>query len=1061
MKNTTYISASAGSGKTNRLVNEMAGQIQKGIVRNGEVVVVRGDQVIATTFTKKAAAELQERTRKILEDKGMFDEASRLANAAIGTIHSVAFQMLSRFWYLAGVSADVRIMPEEDVRFYVNQSLASCVTEEDIAFFDKYRKFFDLKKPKDGSYQKEPDTKFWLEDLKAIVNTIHNFRVGDVESGEKESIRLVEEFYKNPYLNQKTDFESLRKTLMGLCHNLATGNRYALTAADKVRTLIDPELSDSSFASTYNLISEVLSVVFDKKSGQYQPKKFAEKVAFDELSELLRIQRAMACSPEVALLQKEYIHRIFALAEKWKNEYAAFKESRCLLDFNDLERKFYELLEIEDVEEEIRSNFKTLFVDEFQDCSPLQIRIFEKLGSMMESVTYVGDKKQSIYGFRGTDLSVVESVTNEFPEQMDVVDENGNMITTLKESWRSTKTLVDFTNQIFERAFEGEIAPELVRLEKADGGNGDADEKPEHWRFDVGNNDLFYKELALKVNSLIKERGLKAKDVAILFRKNDDCVEMASLLRGLGLPVNTQEDSKSKKDSSRSYSFMNALVSLLVNEKDAYSKAVVLMGSEPGHHIGDVLSDRIEDLRLSTQDGQARNRWDEEQVIKRLLALCEPIRRQSVAAAIDSLVTEFGVKEILSGIENPVSASLFVDGYLAAAKTYEEHCRLNGEGASLSGFLTYVSNYEVNGLSDENGVFVGTYHKSKGLQWHTVVCCSLDMDPNKIDVKQDIIGVGRFKDADGKIGVYVLPKTGFAQDVLAPDLKASVLANSVRQEKLAEAKRLMYVGLTRARTHLITAAKQDKVAWLDALTGSASQARPFPFLADDVMTVHTFEPTAENIDPSVPKASFKVLSTPAVRTLYKEKFVEPSAVENEELVANAQVRIVKRVSDRINVKSEGDFADYGTYFHQVLFGWRLGEDNTALIKSLARDFHLSDPLNEPDKISATVESFYSFMKNTYGDPMSLHRELPFREVRDGQVISGSMDLVYETKDGVVLVDYKTCPRPIEELTDRTSDFYAGKYAPQLDCYRHALETSGKTVVDTILFYPTSGVLVKI
>lgn len=135
MKNTTYISASAGSGKTNRLVNEMAGQIQKGIVRNGEVVVVRGDQVIATTFTKKAAAELQERTRKILEDKGMFDEASRLANAAIGTIHSVAFQMLSRFWYLAGVSADVRIMPEEDVRFYVNQSLASCVTEEDIAFF--------------------------------------------------------------------------------------------------------------------------------------------------------------------------------------------------------------------------------------------------------------------------------------------------------------------------------------------------------------------------------------------------------------------------------------------------------------------------------------------------------------------------------------------------------------------------------------------------------------------------------------------------------------------------------------------------------------------------------------------------------------------------------------------------------------------------------------------------------------------------------------------------------------------------------------------------------------
>lgn len=1053
MRNTTYISASAGSGKTNRLVNEMAGQIQKGIVRNGEVVEVRGDQVIATTFTKKAAAELQERTRKILEDKGMFDEASRLANAAIGTIHSVAFQMLSRFWYLAGVSADVRIMPEEDVRFYVNQSLASCVTEEDIAFFDKYRKFFDLKKTKDGNYLKVPDTEFWLDDLKAIVNTIHNFRVGDVESGEKESVRLVEEFYKNPYPNQDATSEYAKGVMERLEVGVRKCRRLA-KAADDLAGMVAKAFSENVEEAKLRLL---LANIIKRLSGS----KSLDGSAVDDLAELLRIQRVLACSPDVLRLQKEYIHRIFALAEKWKNEYAAFKESRCLLDFNDLERKFYDLLQIKDVEEEIRSNFKSLFVDEFQDCSPLQIRIFEKLGSMMESVTYVGDKKQSIYGFRGTDLSVVESVTNEFPEQLDVVDENGNMITTLKKSWRSTKTLVNFTNQIFERAFEGEIAPELVRLEKADGGNGDADEKPEHWWFDVGNNDLFYKELALKVNSLIKERGLKAKDVAILFRNNYDCVKMASLLRGLGLPVNTQEDSKSKKENSRSYSFMNALVSLLVNEKDAYSKAVVLLGSEPGHHIGDVLSDRIEDLRLPTQDGQARNRWDEEQVIKRLLALCEPIRRQSVAAAIDSLVTEFGVKEILSGIENPVSASLFVDGYLAAAKTYEDRCRLNGEGASLSGFLTYVSNYNVNGLPDENGVFVGTYHKSKGLQWHTVVCCSLDMDPNKIDVKQDIIGVGRFKDADGKIGVYVLPKTGFAQDVLAPDLKASVLANSVRQEKLAEAKRLMYVGLTRARTHLITAAKQDKVAWLDALTGSASQARPFQFLSDDVMTVQPFKPAAENIDPSVPKASFKVLSTPAVRTLYKEKFVEPSAVVNEGLVANAKVRIVKRVSDRINVKSEGDFADYGTYFHQVLFGWRLGEDNTALIKSLARDFHLSDPLNEPDKISATVESFYSFMKNAYGDPMSLHRELPFREERDGQVISGSMDLVYETKDGVVLVDYKTCPRPIEELTDRTSDFYACKYAPQLDCYRHALETSGKTVVDTILFYPTSGVLVII
>ena len=1049
MKNTKYISASAGSGKTYSIVNEMAGQIQNGIVRNGKVIRVRGDQIIATTFTKKAAAELQERARALLEERGLFNEASMLNNAAIGTIHSVAFQVLSRFWYLAGVSADVRIMPEEDVRFYVNQSLASCVTEDDLAFFDRYRKFFDLTTNKEGNYQKVPDTKFWLDDLKSIVDTMHVFRIADEKLCEEESIRLVEAFYRNPYPDQDATPEYAKVVMKRLEVGVRKSKRLA-KAADELAGIVTEA---SSVDVTDVKLMSLLASIIKRLSGA----KSLEGSTVDDLAELSRIQRAFACSPEVLGLQKEYIHRIFGLAAKWKSEYAAFKESRCLLDFNDLEGKFYELLQMKEVEEEIRSSYKSLFVDEFQDCSPLQVSIFERLGAMMESVTYVGDKKQSIYGFRGTDLSVVESVTSKFPKQLDVLDEDGNMITTLKESWRSTKTLVDFTNQIFERAFEGEIALELVHLEKAARGNNDAEEKPEHWWFDVGKNDLFYKELALKVRSLINDRGMEAKDVAILFRNNYDCSKMASLLRELGLPVNTLLDSK----CTRLESFMNALVSLLVNEEDAYSKSVVLLGSEQGHRIGDLLSDRIEDLRLSDKDGQPRNRWNEERVVKRLLALCEPIRRQSVAAAVDSLVREFGVKEILSGIDDPVTASLFVEGYLAAAKTYEDRCRLNGEGASLSGFLTYVSNYGVNGLSDENGVFVGTYHKSKGLQWHTVICCSLDFNPDAIDVQQDVVGVRRFKDPNGKVGVYVLPKTGVAQKVIESDLENSSLAENARQEKIAEGKRLMYVGLTRARTHLITAAKGNKVAWLDVLTGCASGERPFPFLADDAMMVRTFGSTEEDMTPRVPEESFKMLSVPEVRGLYKEKFIEPSAIKDEELVAKAKAEIVKNVGGRITVKSEGDFADYGTYFHQVLFGWRLGEDNTSLIKSLARDYHLLAPLKDLDKISSMVESFYSFMKETYGDPIFLPRELPFRETRDGQVISGSMDLVYETKNGVVLVDYKTCPRPIKELTDRTSDFYAGKYAPQLDCYRHALESSGKKVLDTILFYPTSGVVVRI
>jgi ATP-dependent helicase/nuclease subunit A len=77
--NITLLSAGAGSGKTFRLTGEMT-QLLKG--------QVRASGIIATTFTKKAAAELQERVRVRLLEEGMTDAANDLGAAMIGTVHS-------------------------------------------------------------------------------------------------------------------------------------------------------------------------------------------------------------------------------------------------------------------------------------------------------------------------------------------------------------------------------------------------------------------------------------------------------------------------------------------------------------------------------------------------------------------------------------------------------------------------------------------------------------------------------------------------------------------------------------------------------------------------------------------------------------------------------------------------------------------------------------------------------------------------------------------------------------------------------------------------------------
>ena len=78
MKNVTYINASAGSGKTYTLTHTLAELISDN--------KVKPEQVIMTTFTVKAASEMKEEAKKVLYEKGLFEEASRLDQAMIGLV---------------------------------------------------------------------------------------------------------------------------------------------------------------------------------------------------------------------------------------------------------------------------------------------------------------------------------------------------------------------------------------------------------------------------------------------------------------------------------------------------------------------------------------------------------------------------------------------------------------------------------------------------------------------------------------------------------------------------------------------------------------------------------------------------------------------------------------------------------------------------------------------------------------------------------------------------------------------------------------------------------------
>ena len=92
MKNITFIYAGAGSGKTHKLTDLLFEKIN-----NKEITA---SEVVLTTFTKKAANEIKERAQAKLLTENSFEAANSLNQAYIGTVHSVGYQFIKKYWYM-------------------------------------------------------------------------------------------------------------------------------------------------------------------------------------------------------------------------------------------------------------------------------------------------------------------------------------------------------------------------------------------------------------------------------------------------------------------------------------------------------------------------------------------------------------------------------------------------------------------------------------------------------------------------------------------------------------------------------------------------------------------------------------------------------------------------------------------------------------------------------------------------------------------------------------------------------------------------------------------------
>ena len=1040
LDNVKFISASAGSGKTYSLTQNMVQFIEQGL---------NPESFILTTFTKAAAAEFKEKSKAALfkkaqevdsEKKHIFlDAAARIDNATIGTIHSVAHQFISQYWYLLGISPEIKVITDEDKAFYMNQSLMGCVAKDDLNFFNSLTWNFEIRKYLSSEY----DFEFWKNDVEKLIAATVSFNIQELDKYCTTSKKLLKQIcgiYNDNYYVLPSEGVIINSVMEILdCVAIAPRIKREEKKGKIISILNEFKESKDNALFRYKILATKLGN--EKTDGLYQ----LSSKSFDLIEECgNNLYRTEA----FAHLLEQYIEKIFSIVRSWTLQYSEYKKKRQIADFADLERLFCNLLDIQQVRDSISEKYSTVMVDEFQDCSPVQVEIFKKLQGIVGKNIWVGDIKQAIYQFRGTDVSLVQDVIDEI---RDCGDKERFQV--LEQSWRSAPILMNFANDVFEYAFKvhNGFDEKLVRLESSPK-TRDMSGEMEHWHFKCGKSEERYKALANSVKNMAKEKGLEWKDIAVLVRNNNDVVSIAAELKAKGIPVHNLGEVGVDEDELDI--LLKAIVSYAVNENNLLSLEIVkqrLCGYE---------CSKIADAG-------------------------KKFKGQPVQDFIESLFVGLQMDKVLQltgfGSEKYIHSS--IQKFIKLAQAYEERCSTMNLGASLSGFVDCLQTTGNASEGEEDGVTVATYHKSKGLEWKAVVLWGLNNDYLENDFKC-IGGVQAVRPSGkGNEEYLVTLYPGFVKNFVP--VKALVESadsdtgysryNDLHQASLKESVRLLYVGVTRAKNILVTTSfkypKIDKsgIQWFSSALNSTALAN-YDETSDTCriavakngdnkecnipVKVYDYDGHVDLEDMQDKKSVIEIFATPEEKNEYPLLYLQPSKMQFD-----GEVEVCQPIEFGERVQVKGEDSSIGDCIHHFmqLYGDDL-ERNRQLLERLAVSYGVSV---DCEAVVSNAEAFWRKLDEVYKLSGLRMKETPFSMVYNGQVVNGEIDLLCETADGDILVDYKTFQGSKDKLLNPDKEFWVGKYAGQLAAYRKAVEASGRTVKATYICYISLGLLVEL
>ena len=1081
MRNVTYINAGAGSGKTYTLTKILAEKLSKQEVKPSEVIL--------TTFTELAAAEFKEKARQQILSTDNMEIASQIDCAAIGTVHSVALGFIKKFWYLLEYGADIQTISERDEDFYMSQSLARIASmpehKNDLEIFRKFRDFFDIL---DSS--SHPDHLFWQQHLNAVVEKMEYYGVDDVEESIKQSIKTLEAVYSGKKEDTAT-LNSLRAYLNKYYDYLSSVNTETAREQEKV---IKPILN---FKHANELVPLLCSKGMTKNPAGGARKIESSCSGFTEFCD--NLYSLMTSSSNLDIL-KPFVESVFRLAKVWRDDFITYKRDNHIISYNDMEQIFLRLLtEYEEVQDYVRSHYRLVMVDEFQDSNPIQLKIFNKLSEIIAEADghsyWVGDPKQAIYGFRGADTDLVNSVADHFTfyDDAEIHEEEGsrNLATgRLVESWRSRKQLVELVNAVFYKPFKNDGINELcIKLDahfKDDDLSSDA---IVHWECSdsIKNQQDAADALAFKVKELLESgmqvhRGkrnepttaISPRDVAILCRKNSACKVVVKALRKYGIPVSEAEDAIMQRIE------VQLVVTLLQFMHDPKNKHVFanLMRLLWGKTTKEILRNRIDYvLEHTDSDGEfdaANDNWqDDLEPVKDLLMQRERIQHLSIPEMVKAIIYECNIPSLTArwGDEQVRRQNLSTIQHLA--DDYDQMCLQMGLGTSISGFIYYLNSIEPDKEKDNksNTVKVFTYHGSKGLEWPVVVMHGLgenvltdaDFTKKSFMKVREVVMNDNVTEEDPFAKEYYLHFFPFTlstfnnnpTSTLQDNINELEFYKNLKERAKSEERRLLYVGMTRAKDYLYTFGYKGNFNWLINAGVESPSSENVWGISDYAVTPISISKPEDSKEDSIVQ-TYTIIEKPTTHSERERKYLSPSKIT--EFSGYFSHESWKEKGTDIETKgwNKDNYATIGTCIHDIFAIYRQGydENNREKALSIIGGYGLSDILaGHVDAILRSADWLYNQLQQhfpqTTGD--CICNEYPFETtLPNGQHLRGEMDMLWFYTDDkgrhCVLIDYKTFSGVA--LNEHTTTRYA-----QLSAYAEALRIKGIDVAHALIYYP--------